>query len=160
MRRVIVALIVLALLLTGCQQATQKAVEQATGVQVNQKGDNVTVKGQDGQSVTISSQVPDALKGFPAPQGFTIGEGGSMTGDKASGNLAVASWQGKGSVKDVSDFYKQALVAQGWTQALAQDMGDAAQLQYTKGQDQAVVTINSENDEVTIQVMMTNAPAK
>lgn len=160
MRRAIVALTVLAFLLTGCQQATQKAVEQASGAQVNQKGDTVTIKGQDGQSVTISSEVPDALKNFPAPQGFKISESGSMAGDKANGNLAMASWQGKGSVKDVSDFYKKSMVDQGWKQESALDAEDMSQLQYTKGQNQAVVTISSETDGVAVQVMLTNTPAK
>jgi len=151
----------LAFLLTGCQQATQKAVEQATGVQVNQKGEAVTVKGNSGETVTYSSQVPDDLKGFPAPQGFKISQGGGMVaGSKGSDKMAVATWQGKGSLQSVSDFYKKTMVDQGWKQDLAQEMGELAQFQFSKGQNQATVIVTSGKEDLTIQVMLTNTATK
>ncbi len=161
MRYALSLLAVLLLAATACGQvaekATEKAVEQATGVQVNQKGDSVTIKGQNGETVSIGSQIPDELKSFPVPQGFKAdaSSGGSLTQGKDK--TSVASWRGKGSVQSASDFFKKSMVDQGWKQESAMDMDDAAQLSYTKGTNRAIVTINKEDEEVTVNVMLSNA---
>ncbi len=161
MRNLVICMLALALALTGCQQvaqkATEKAVEQATGVQVSQRGDTVSVKGKDGESYTFGSQTPDELKNFPVPQGFNADQGGGA-GVISKGNekMAMASWKGTGNVQSVSDYYKKIMVDQGWTQEMAQDLGDMAQLSYTKAQDHAVVTISKADQNVTVQVLFSN----
>lgn len=83
-----------------------------------------------------------------------------VAGSKGSDKMAVATWQGKGSLQSVSDFYKKTMVDQGWKQDLAQEMGELAQFQFSKGQNQATVIVTSGKEDLTIQVMLTNTATK
>ncbi|MDA8187675.1 MAG: hypothetical protein M0T85_06005 [Dehalococcoidales bacterium] len=152
LRIAIVSLAIIALLVTGCGQVAQKAVEQATGVQVNQKGDSVTVKGKDGQSVQFSSQMPDELKDFPVPQGFKLDSSGSMSsgGDK----LSVASWKGNGTVQDVAQFYKKNLTEKGWKEESSFNSQDGGLLNYSKGEQSATITIDKKDSGIEISLLL------
>ena len=152
LRSAIAALIIAALSVTGCAQVAQKAVEQATGVQVDQKGETVTLKGKDGEAVTLSSQTPEELKNFPVPQSFKLDSSGSMSsgGDK----LSVATWKGKGTVQEVAQFYKKALSDKGWKEDLSFDSQDGAQLSYSNGTESATITINKQDSDIEISVLL------
>jgi hypothetical protein len=145
--------LVVVLLVSGCAQAAQTVVEKTTGVQVNQKGDTVTVKGKDGEQVTISSKLPDELKTFPVPQGFSLETSGSMS--SGDGNLATGSWKGKASVQDVAAFYKKTMTDQGWKEEYTFSADDASQASYSKDGQLANVTMSKEDSGSTVTVLLT-----
>ncbi|MCL4535488.1 MAG: hypothetical protein M1370_10070 [Bacteroidetes bacterium] len=154
-RVAIVSLVILALLLTGCAQAAQKAVEQATGVQVDQKGENVTIKGKDGEQLTVSSNVPDELKNFPVPPGFTAQKDGAGTLSTGGAKTSVASWKGKGKVEDTVAFYKKTLTDQGYKEEMSMTAGDGGVLSYTKGDSSVSITISKKDgDNIELAVLI------
>jgi hypothetical protein len=157
-RLVIGALVVLATTTVGCQQATekvaQKAVEQATGVQINQKGDQVTLKGADGEAITFGSQVPDELKNFPVPQGFKLAKDGFGSMSSKGDTMSVGSWEGSGTADSVLDFYKNTMPGQGWTEDYSFSADTGGQVSYTKGQNGALVSIDKADNVTKISVLM------
>jgi len=62
----IALLIVMAIGATGCEMIAKKAVEEATGVKVDESGENVTVTGPEGEELTISSSASTLPDGFPS----------------------------------------------------------------------------------------------
>ncbi len=156
-RLVVMGMVVLVLASAGCQQAaekaTQKAVEQATGVQISQKGDQVTLKGKDGEAITIGSQVPDELKNFPVPQGFKAAKDGFGSMSSKGDALSVGSWEGSGTPDSVLEFYKKTMPGQGWTEDYSFSAEDGGQIGYTKGRNQAVVTVDKSDKTTTISVL-------
>lgn len=151
-RVVVIALAIVALLLSGCQQAAQKAVEQTTGVKVDNKNESVTLTGKDGEKVTISSEVPEELKDFPFPSGFKLDSSGSMS--SGDDKLSVASWKGKSTIKDASDFYKKTMPEKGWKETSSFMSGDGGLLNYDKGDLSVSVTFSQEKEEVNISVLL------
>jgi hypothetical protein len=144
-----------ALGVVACASPAQKAVEQATGVQTSQKGDTVQIKGQDGTTLSVSSQLPDDLKNFPVPPGFKPDS--SSTGSMSAGGdkLAVASWKGTGTLDSVAAFYKTAMPAQGWTEVSTLSTDSGGLLIYSKGdQNGLTITTSKDADGVTISVLL------
>lgn len=159
-RLVIISFLIVAFLLTGCAQAAQKAVEQATGVQVDQKGENVTIKNKDGEQMTFSSNVPDELKNFPVPPGFSVDASGAGSMSTGADKVSVATWKGKGSVDDVVAFYKKTMADQGYKEDFAMTAGDGGTLSYSKGESGAMITIGKQGGDITIGVLLGKSPAK
>lgn len=145
-----VALLSLSVLVVGCAAAAQQAVQQATGVEVKQGGNQVTVKGADGSSVTVDSSIPAELKDFPVPQGFKSEGGGTMTngGDK----LAAVSWKGTGQAQSVIDFYKTSLPSKGWTEESTLISGDGGLLNYSKPDGYGLMVTVSQDDKSNVTV--------
>jgi hypothetical protein len=81
MLAVVVVLTLAALTLSGCQQMAKDALQNATGVSVDQSG--VTVPTPSGGQATIGSSKGQVPEGFPAE--FPIPEGSTVTrGSKVS----------------------------------------------------------------------------
>ena len=144
-----------AVALGGCQQVAQKAVEQATGITTDQKGDSFTIKGKDGETVNFNSQVPAELKDFPMPANFKLDSSGSMSsgGDRVS----VASYKGKGDLQSVTQYYQQTLPGLGWKEEGNMMTDDGGVLVYASTKDAAdalTVTIGKgEGDAVEVSVL-------
>lgn len=143
------------LALAGCQQVAQKAVEQTTGVSIDQKGDSVTVKGKDGETVNFSSEMPAELKDLPVPAGLKFDGSGSMSanGDK----LAVANYKGKGALQPIVDHYQKTLPGLGWKEEsnIMTDTGGLLSFSSTKSSaDSLTVSFNKgEGDAVEVSLM-------
>ncbi|HLB11483.1 MAG TPA: hypothetical protein VJO15_00840 [Dehalococcoidia bacterium] len=156
LRTGLVALGLVALLLSACAPAAEKAVEQIAGVTVEktgQKGESVTIKGKEGQSVTISGEAPDELKGFQVPQGFALESSGSVSsgGEK----VVTGSWKGKGEVKAVAEFYKKSMAGQGWKEEFSFEAGDGAQGAYTKDGQKMIINVAKAEGDIELTVMLT-----
>jgi hypothetical protein len=109
----------------------------------------LTLQSSPGQSITVSGAVPDALKGFPVPDGFalTTDSSGSLTANE--GTMAVAEWSGTGTLQSISDFYARTLKQQGWSQQLSMNAANGGTLAYTKGDSQANITIDASDSTTT-----------
>jgi hypothetical protein len=116
MRRFFLLLLPLIIILSGCglaqkaaDKAAEKALEKATGVSVDEKNNSVTIKGQDGQSVTVQSTEAKLPDGFP----LKVHSGGKVT----SGSVMKSNGKQVFTVeiafdKDptaVADYYEKAM---------------------------------------------------
>jgi len=146
-RAAVLALIILALALCGCEQTAA-----AKGVQGDQIGDKVTVVDKDGEPVSIGPRFADELKKFPVPQGFGLGKGGFGTMMSRGDVVAVASWSGGGSVSGLIEFFRKSLPQQGWTEYEAFSSDQSAQLTSFRTQSQATITLEKEGSDIKLSV--------
>jgi hypothetical protein len=109
----------------------------------------ITVQGSQGQSVTVSGAVPDALKSFPVPDGFNLTNGGSGSVTANGGSVAVAEWSGAGTAQAIGDFYARTLQQQGWSQQFSVNSPTGASAAYAKGDSQATITIDTSDSKTT-----------
>jgi hypothetical protein len=146
----------LALALTGCQQASDQAaksaVEAATGVKVDQSGDNVTVTGPDGSTTTVGKALPAGMPAdFPAYKGNVITSGKSTTSDGTSYSYSMDTAD---SVQTVAEWYKAEFEKGGWTVANTFIGGDAgnetSMMTCKKGTMEANVTAGTSEGKTTI----------
>jgi hypothetical protein len=163
----VVAVVLVALLLSGCGQVAQKAVEQTTGVKTDQKGESVTITSKEGTAVSITANktVPDELKDFPVPSGYTLDSSGTMS--SGDDKLIVASWKGKSDYKAVADFYKKAMADKGWKNDFTMDADTGGMQNWSKGDYGVTITYDKpkDKDESSISILMgkgkkTPTPAK
>lgn len=158
MTRLVIIVLTIVALLTGCAQAAQKVVEQATGVQVDSKGDKAVIQGKDGETLVVSSQTPDELKDFPVPRGFQLESAGSVSskGDK----LVTGTYKGKGAFQAVAEFYKKALGDQRWQEELSMfDASSGGMLTYSKGEQSVSVVLaeGKSQGEMEITVLLSRS---
>jgi len=150
-------IVALALLLSGCGLVAQKAVENATGVKVDQGGGKTTVTGPNGQSATIDQQsgkVPDGLPAtVPVYQGTISGSTSVNTPD---GQSYTFTTQTTDDVATVLAWYKTQLAEKGWTVDAAAVMGtDRGLVSAKNGTTQLAVTVESGNGSSKIMTVVT-----
>lgn len=157
-RIIIVALCIAALALgvTGCQRAVERAVEGATGVKVDQKGESVTVTGDDGEELTISGKggsLPDDWPSdIPVYPGVELVSSSSMRiGDSA--HMTVA-WTTSDDVNDAYEWYRDKLPSAGWEITsdftMEQNGERMANLSSAKGSTEIHIFIGDEHDGSTL----------
>jgi hypothetical protein len=143
---------------TGCQRvvetAASKAVEQSTGVQVSTKGDSITVKGKDGETVTIGGGVSAELKDFPVPPGFQPEKDGFGQMSSGGDGVSVGSWSGSLTAQAAGDFYSKTMKDQGWTEDSNMKSGEGGQWTFSKGDRQAMVTIEGKGSSSKVTVLL------
>jgi hypothetical protein len=151
-----VLVLVLAVALTGCQQASDQAaksaVEAATGVKVDQSGGNVTVTGPDGSSTTVGQSLPAGMPtDFPVYAGKVITSGKSTTSEGTSYSYSMETADG---VQAVSDWYKAEFEKGGWkidNTFVGGDSGsETSMMTCTKGTMQGNVTAGMSEGKTTI----------
>lgn len=156
MRMAVVGLTaVLALAVSGCgvtdrlaEKAVEEAVESATGVEVDQEGESVTIKGQDGEAVTFTAEAEGKLpEGFPFPlmPGGKVNSSSKVT---SNGKLAFfVEIRFQGDAKAAGDFYEKAM----------KDIG-VAEVSRTDSESNGEVTVfmmgENQTQTGTITVMM------
>lgn len=125
----IVAMLIVAL--AGCSMIAQKAVENATGVKVDQSGKNVTVTGQNGQTASVSSEggkLPDGLPSdVPAYSGTIASSARIATDQGVNYTFQITT---SDDAATVQSWYKDQLTSKGWKVTGT----------VTSGADQAMVT--------------------
>src|SRR5579859_6038971 len=166
---IVVLVLALAILGSGCTSAptTPQAVATAIGAQASNPTPTIAasqsnavttsstpspvlaITGSQGQGITVSGALPDALKGFPVPDGFTPVPNGAGSIAASAGSVAVAQWSGTGTVQAISDFYAQALKQQGWSQQLSLNSTNGGTLAFTKGDSQASISIDTSDSKAT-----------
>lgn len=160
LRSVFIGIAVSAMLLMGCQQAAQKAIEQTTGTKVEQKGDGAVITGKDGEKVVVGTQLPDEFKTFPVPDGFALDASSTVTHGQEK--MTMAGWMGKGTGQSVAEFYKQKLTADGWTENVSTvEASGGGALIYSKGGKSLWIAIQQggNSGEIQLSVMYGNSPS-
>lgn len=167
MRILVVSTMLSLAVLTGCGQATEKAIEAATGADVEIDGNKTTIVGESGESLTIDMdegvttftdeeggtvvsggsgvQAPDGLPaGFPLPGSGTLI---SALDDPSSGTIILTyAWENMS--KSDFDSYVASLVGAGYAPSgdvIEQDFGDDGFLRALSLQGQSeTVSVNAQ----------------
>ena len=159
--KAIVVLALLALLvlsLAGCSCVAQKVAETATGVKVDQNGNNVTVTGQNGTASLSSKEgkLPDGMPSDVPAYAGTIKSSATLTTNE--GTNYTFTIDTSDDVSTVQGWYKDKLTSNGWTVTGTVTGGsDSAMVSAKKGEkDNIVVTIgkNSSDGKTEIAVIV------
>jgi hypothetical protein len=156
----LVVMVVVALVLTGCQAAVKGALEGASGVKVDQTGEQVTVTGPDGTVATVGGKtVPEGM-----PSDFPVYAGTILTSSKsttAEGTGFSFSMETPDAVKTVADWYKAELEKAGYSVENTFIGGgsgsETAMLVAKKGTSEANITAGAESGKTTIMSVL-NVP--
>jgi hypothetical protein len=158
----LVLVILLALMLTGCQaiveNAAKGALEGATGVKVDTSGDSLTVTGQDGGTTTVGGKsLPEGMPSdFPVYEGTIITSGKMATAEGSNFSFSMETPDG---VQTVSDWYKAEFEKAGWTVDKTFVGGDAgsetSMMVAKKGTSEANVTGGGQEGKTTIISVLT-----
>jgi hypothetical protein len=147
----------------GCQSVTEKAVEEATGVKVDEDEDSVTIESEDGdgESVTISGEEGSVPEDFPDDvplyDATVVGSSSYESGENVNYSVTLET---KDSVEDVAAFYEEELESEGWeiegTFNTATDEEAATMISAVKGTGRTVIINASQSDGVTDVVVNVN----
>lgn len=155
-------LAIAAMQVTGCrkvaEEAAEQAVEQATGVDVEQDGDSVTITSEDdeGGQVNITTgegaEVPDEF-----PDDFPLYDGdvtGSSSVASPDGSMVVVTVETKDDFDTVKDFFDKAFADEGWNVIfqMSSSEGGSQGISYTLEKDErnATLTIDTTDGVTTI----------
>ncbi len=154
----LMAALLLLVPLAGCQNAAEKAVEKATGVEVDKNGNSVTVTGEDG-TVKVEggdqASLPEEFpKDVPIYPGAKLVVSSSATADGKT--TFTAAYETEDDVKTVHGWYKKQLPKEGWTVQGETLTGTGTQstgaIMTNKGESQLTVaaTRSQDNKKTTI----------
>jgi len=138
--------------LVGCQsiaeKATETAIEDATGVKVDQDGDSVTITGEDGSSIT-ASEGGELPEGFP--EDAPVYDGVITTSLVSEENFTIGV-ETDDEWTTVWDWYVSELESEGWTKTTELKLEDSGMLSGEKGDRLIQLTIGpaSSDDAATL----------
>lgn len=153
----LVVVLVCALALVGCQsiaeKATQKVIEDTTGVKVEDGGDSVTLTGKDGTSIT-SSESGELPEGFP--EDAPVYEGTIITSLVSEDSYTIGietkdEWTGPW------EFYGTELEAAGWVTGTEMKLEDGGMITGEKDGRMIQITVGgaSNSDAKTLITLFT-----
>lgn len=156
--KLVIAVLALSLvfMLTACSSltktATKKAVEETTGVSVDDDEGSVKIKTDEGEAEIQSgkNELPDDFPDdFPIYKGAKVTSSTKMSIDK--GTSFHVSLEVKGSVDKVADYYKEELVDAGYT--ISSTMETNGNVMYTL-EDDGIVQVVDQDGKTTVQVTL------
>jgi hypothetical protein len=153
----ILVLLALALGATGCGAIIKGVAEKATGVKVDESGDNMTVTGADGQSVTVGegAELPD---GFPTD--VPLYEGKIVTSVKTDTGFMV-SLETPDEATTIYDWYQTEIEAEGWTKKTEMSTPEGGLIAAEKGTSTLGVNIGySASDKKSTIILTVDTGAK
>lgn len=149
------------MLLAGCaniaEKATEKAVENATGVKVDKQGDSVKIKTDKGEAEFSASEnkVPDDF-----PEAFPLYDGAKVTGSmktEAEGkkNFTV-TFETSDDKTQVANFFKESLPKNGYKIETTMEIGDTVNLALKQGDTEVggVTIAKDDKNKTTIIVSL------
>lgn len=152
--RTLVLVLFAALLLgsVGCEaiarKASEKVVENATGTKIDQDGDQVTIKGEDGREVTASSSDEGIEMPKDFPEDVPVYEG-KITASLKANEGSTLGIETADSVADVYDWYVGKVKDEGWKSTGEFKTEDGGMIAAEKDGRQLSVTISADSDEKT-----------
>lgn len=150
----IVVGVAMVLSMTGCscvaQQVSKQAIENSTGVKVDQSTGKTTITGKNGSATLSSGQnkLPDGLPDYVPTYSGTVKSSTSISTDKGTNYtfLIVTA----DSPQTAADWYKQQFAAKGWTVTATVLNGDQGMISAKRDDtDNTVVTLGKSSDGQT-----------
>ena len=153
--------VALLVLMSGCQTAAEKAVEQVTGVQVDEEGDSVTVETEEGKA-TVGGEGTDIPSDWPSdvpiyPDTTVV----STVDYEVSGakNMGV-TLDSTDDAKTINDWYVDEVEKNGWKVTAKASTNGSYVISATKGDQQLSVAIaadlGTDNTGVNLMVISGN----
>jgi len=131
----------LAFTLVGCQsiaeKATEAAIEDATGVKVDQDDDSVTITGEDGSSIT-AGQGGELPEGFPEDAPVYDGD---ITTSLVTEDSFTIGIETDDEWTEVWDWYLAELDSEGWTSTSELKLEDSGMLSGEKDDRLIQITV-------------------
>lgn len=149
------------LVATGCQNVAERAaeeiVEDATGINVEDDGDKVTIETEDG-SVSVQDGGAGLPDGFPGEVlVYEADITGSSAVSSAGETIFSVTQETADSFDDVVTWYRESYGSAGWTESgyTATDMGDskAAFVGMSKGSTEVMVNVAEEEESGVTMIM-------
>ena len=138
--------------------------ENATGgeinIDVNDDGETVemTLGGEDGIEISINDEGTDIPENFPEDVYLIKGEVESAVGmNSGEGEIITIVLHPDGKFKAVVSEITKEMKSNGWTSAMNMNMGGEAMQMYTKGENNATITINGKEEKVEVAYIVTVA---
>jgi hypothetical protein len=155
----LIALLALALFaLTGCEMIAKKAVENATGVKVDENNKSITITDKEGKQLSASSaegKVPDGLPADVPVYSGTIKNSAKMEGPQDT-NYSFAVETGD-DVATVVSWYKTKLTEKEWKISSTVTSGETAMVSAEKGEtNKLVITVGKDTSSGKTQVAVIN----
>lgn len=147
--------LILVAALAGCssiaENAAEKAIEESTGVKVDQDGESIKIKTKDGEAELSGGEnkVPD---GFPEGLVYKAGTIGLTTKTSAEGktNFTV-TFETKDKADKVTEFYKKAIAGSGYEIEATTEISGMNMMTFKKGEESSgQVSISSDGDGKTL----------
>lgn len=119
MRKALLLVLVCALLglgaLSGCAKISENAIEDATGVRVDEDGSSVTIEGEDGSTITYDDEGTELPEDYPDDVPVYDGTIDSSweTKDEKGTTYAIAI-KTTDATEDVVAWYEEQLADKGW----------------------------------------------
>lgn len=125
------------------EKATEKAIEDATGadVDVSEGGDKVTIETDEGKVTVGKNEVPDSF-----PSDITVYSGAEVTGTTETSEGVSLLLTTSDSVEKVNSFYKADLAKNGWTISSSSIVTDSALITAEKGSKSLIVTVGPDKE--------------
>jgi hypothetical protein len=162
----VLAMAASAVVLSGCDQlignAVKGAVEQQTGVKVDEKGGTISVQGKDGTSMTVGGTQQGKLsEGFPTefPQyaGATVKSSAKVS--TAQGSVYTAEWTTTDAMDVVLKTYEEQLKTAGYEiVSSASSAGSGGVITFKTTNQEGAVTVSSGTGGTTIGAVITVKP--
>ena len=145
---------------SGCssiaEQAVEEIVEESTGIEVDEDGEQVTITGEDGETLEIGggTTLPDDFPSdVPVYDGEIVSSTSFSAGEGQSYSVGIMA---DDAFADVVDWYKAEFLSEAW-EVVGETTADVdgsstAILAYRKGEMEAGITVieDSESPEVNI----------
>jgi hypothetical protein len=111
-----VLLLATVVIASGCaEKAALKAIEESTGVKVEEKDKEITITSKEGQEIKLGGESGKLPEGLPLPAFPGAKVDSSLTSKESDGKHYVVSLSSPKPFKELVAFYEDALKAKGIT---------------------------------------------
>lgn len=149
--------------LGGCQRAAERAVEETTGVSVDQDGEQVTITGPEGEEwtgATGGTLPPGWPDDHPVYEPSVIeGSTSFSTGEGTQQSVTLST---SDPFETVFEWYKSEAAGQGWDieseGVFEMDGVSSGYLYLVKGDAESSISVNRDEDGTVMVTMVVNSP--
>ncbi len=144
------------------EKIAEKIIENATGnkvdLDVNKNGDkgSITIKGDKGEEMTISSNGNEIPDNFPSDIYLVEGEIASVgTINSGEGDIITIVINVKDESEEISKRILKEMKANGWKNEMNMTTGEGGMQMYSKDDNSLTVTMGKDNDKTQVSYMAT-----
>ena len=137
-------------------------IESVTGnevdIDVNEDGESgsITIKGKDGEEVTLTGNQTELPDDFPSDVYVVDGEReGVGTMSSSDGQVVTFGVKTNDDFSDVKETIIEEMKSNGWENTMTMGSGEDSMQMYTKDDKSATITVGKEGDNVMVAYMVT-----
>lgn len=144
------------------EKIAEKMIENATGnkvdLDVDKNGDkgSITIKGDNGEEMTISSNGKEIPENFPSDiymiDGEIVSVGSVNTGE---GNIITVVKNVDNDIEKVVQKILKEMKANGWKSEMNMTTSEGSMQMYSKNDNSVTVTIGKDNEQTQVSYMVT-----